>query len=168
MAIVTRLILPKIMRDLSIVWGHLRFLSSDTSSSCHTDILFALFESHQDILYYFWLFWRVSFPYFLSQTIYPLIRRKLLIRLILYPATLLNFFVRYRSIQVDVWGSVIYTVKKLIIHFFNIYSFNEFEHSLAVFRHIRRGHLITLQMAVSHNVVAGNCTQDLWKSSQCF
>jgi hypothetical protein len=36
-----------------------------------------------------------------------------------------------------------------------------------VFRHTRRGHQIPLQMAVSHHVVAGNWTQDLWKSSQC-
>jgi hypothetical protein len=28
-------------------------------------------------------------------------------------------------------------------------------------------HMISLQMAVSHHVVAGNWTQDLWKSSQC-
>jgi hypothetical protein len=31
----------------------------------------------------------------------------------------------------------------------------------------RRGHQIPLQMAVSHHVVAGNQTQDLWRSSQC-
>jgi hypothetical protein len=33
-----------------------------------------------------------------------------------------------------------------------------------VFTHSRRGY----QMVVSHHVVAGNWTQDLWKSSQCF
>ena len=31
----------------------------------------------------------------------------------------------------------------------------------------RRGHQIPLQMAVSHHVVAGNWTRDLWKESQC-
>jgi hypothetical protein len=35
---------------------------------------------------------------------------------------------------------------------------------VAVFRHTRRGHQITLQMVISHHVVAGNWTQDLWKS----
>jgi hypothetical protein len=33
--------------------------------------------------------------------------------------------------------------------------------------HTRRENLIPLQMAVSHHVVAGIWTQDLWKSSQC-
>ena len=37
------------------------------------------------------------------------------------------------------------------------------EYTVAVYR----GHWIPLQMAVSHHVVAGNWTQDLWKSNQC-
>jgi hypothetical protein len=37
----------------------------------------------------------------------------------------------------------------------------------AVFRDTRRRHQIPLQMAVSYHMVAGNWTQDLWKSSQC-
>ena len=41
------------------------------------------------------------------------------------------------------------------------------EHTVAVLRHDRRGHQIPLQIAVSHHVVAGNWTQDLWKNSQC-
>ena len=41
------------------------------------------------------------------------------------------------------------------------------EYTVAVFRHTRRGHRIPLQMAVSLHVVAGNCTQDLWKSRRC-
>jgi hypothetical protein len=41
------------------------------------------------------------------------------------------------------------------------------KHTVAVFRHSRRGCQISLQMAVSHHVVAGNWTQDLWESSQC-
>ena len=31
-----------------------------------------------------------------------------------------------------------------------------YEHTVAVFRHTRRGHQIPLQMVVSHHVVAGN------------
>jgi hypothetical protein len=41
------------------------------------------------------------------------------------------------------------------------------EYTVTVFRHIRRGHRIPLQMVVSHHVVAGIRTQDLWKSSWC-
>jgi hypothetical protein len=39
--------------------------------------------------------------------------------------------------------------------------------TLVVFRHSSRGHQISLRMVMSHHVVAGNWTQDLWKSSQC-
>jgi hypothetical protein len=42
------------------------------------------------------------------------------------------------------------------------------EYTVAVFRHTRRGQQISLQMVVSHHVVAGNWTQNLWKRSQCF
>jgi hypothetical protein len=42
-----------------------------------------------------------------------------------------------------------------------------YKYTVAVFRHTRRGHQISLQMVVSHHAVAGNQTQDLWKSSQC-
>jgi hypothetical protein len=38
--------------------------------------------------------------------------------------------------------------------FFNL--FNICEYTVAVFRHTRRGHQITLQVVVSHHVVAGN------------
>jgi hypothetical protein len=51
------------------------------------------------------------------------------------------------------------------LYFLKIYVY---EYTLAVFRHIRRARQITLYMIVSHHVVAGNWTQDLWKSSQCF
>jgi hypothetical protein len=37
--------------------------------------------------------------------------------------------------------------------------------TLGVFRHIRGGHQTTLWMVANHHVVAGNWTQDLWKSS---
>jgi hypothetical protein len=39
--------------------------------------------------------------------------------------------------------------------------------TLSLFRDTRRGHRIPLQLVVSHHVVVGNWTQDLWKSSQC-
>jgi hypothetical protein len=38
------------------------------------------------------------------------------------------------------------------------------EYIVAVFRYTRRKHQVPLQMVVSHYVVAGNWTQDLWKS----
>jgi hypothetical protein len=48
-----------------------------------------------------------------------------------------------------------------------IYLFYVCEYTVAVFRHARRGHQISLQIIVRHHVVAGNWTQDLQKSSQC-
>ena len=51
--------------------------------------------------------------------------------------------------------------------FLKIYLFYLYEYTVAVFRHTRKGCQISLQMVVSHHVVAGNWTQDLWKSSQC-
>jgi hypothetical protein len=47
-----------------------------------------------------------------------------------------------------------------------MYLFNVYEYTVAVFRHTRRGRQISLQMVVSHHVVTGNWTQDLWKSTQ--
>jgi hypothetical protein len=41
------------------------------------------------------------------------------------------------------------------------------KYTVADFRHPRGGHQISLWMVVSHDVVAGIWTQDLWKSSQC-
>jgi hypothetical protein len=57
--------------------------------------------------------------------------------------------------------------KPVFFFFIFIYLFYVYEYTVAVFRHTRRGHQIPLQMVVSHHVVPGNCTQDLWKSSQC-
>ena len=48
-----------------------------------------------------------------------------------------------------------------------IYLLVIYKYTVAVFRHPRRGHQTSLQLVVSHHVVAGNWTQDLWKSSQC-
>jgi hypothetical protein len=47
------------------------------------------------------------------------------------------------------------------------YLFIICKYTVAVFRHSRRGHQISLRMVVSHHVFAGIWTQDLWKSSQC-
>jgi hypothetical protein len=51
--------------------------------------------------------------------------------------------------------------------FFFIYLFTICKYTVAVFRHPRRGHQISLQRVVNHHVVAGIWTQDLWKSSRC-
>jgi hypothetical protein len=58
-----------------------------------------------------------------------------------------------------------YVCMYMCVCIYNIY--NVYEYTVAVFRHTRRGHRIPLQMVVSHHVVAGNWTQNLWKSSQC-
>ena len=39
---------------------------------------------------------------------------------------------------------------------------------LHIYLHARRGHQTSLQMVVSHHVVAGNWTQSLWKNSRCY
>jgi hypothetical protein len=49
---------------------------------------------------------------------------------------------------------------KLFIYF--MYVSYTVSYTVAVFRHTRRGHRIPLKMVVSHHVVAGNQTQDLW------
>jgi hypothetical protein len=49
----------------------------------------------------------------------------------------------------------------LFAFFFKIYLFYVYEYTVAIFRHTRGGHLIPLQMAVSHHVVAGNRTPSL-------
>ena len=58
------------------------------------------------------------------------------------------------------YNSPFYSFKKY-------YLFNVYEYIVAVFRNTRRGHQTPLQMVVSHHVVAGISTQDLWKSSWC-
>jgi hypothetical protein len=49
--------------------------------------------------------------------------------------------------------------------FYKIYLFIICKYTVAVFRHSRRGHQISLRMVVSHHVVAGIWTQDLQKNS---
>jgi hypothetical protein len=50
--------------------------------------------------------------------------------------------------------------------FLKIYLFIICKYTVAVFRHSRRGRQISLRMVVSHHVVAGIWTPDLWKSSR--
>jgi hypothetical protein len=50
--------------------------------------------------------------------------------------------------------------------FFKIYLFIICKYTVAVLRHSRRGSQISLRMVVSHHVVAGIWTPDLWKSSR--
>ena len=50
--------------------------------------------------------------------------------------------------------------------FLKIYLFIICKYTVAIFRHSRRGGQISLWMVVSHHVVAGIWTRDLWKSSQ--
>jgi hypothetical protein len=52
----------------------------------------------------------------------------------------------------------------LLLFFLKIYLLLYVSDTVAVFRHTRRGHQISLQMVVSHHVVAGIWTQDLRKS----
>jgi hypothetical protein len=47
-------------------------------------------------------------------------------------------------------------VPVLNVFVFKIYLFYLYEFTVAIFRHIRRGHQIPLQTVVSHHVVAGN------------
>jgi hypothetical protein len=54
----------------------------------------------------------------------------------------------------------------LSIFFFKDLFIITHKYTVAVFRHPRREHQISLQVVVSHHVVAGIWTQDLWKSSQ--
>ena len=54
----------------------------------------------------------------------------------------------------------------VFIFFIKLYLFIICKYTVAVFRHSRRGGQISLWMVVSHHVVAGIWTQDLWKSSQ--
>jgi hypothetical protein len=57
---------------------------------------------------------------------------------------------------------ITYLFTYLKIHVFIICKY-----TAAVFRCTRRMHQIPLQMVVSHHVIAGIWTQDLWKSNQC-
>jgi hypothetical protein len=58
-------------------------------------------------------------------------------------------------------------LQPVLFFFLKIYLFIICKYTVAVFRHTRRGHQISLRMVVSHHVVPGIWTQDLWKSSQC-
>jgi hypothetical protein len=58
-----------------------------------------------------------------------------------------------------------YKFYKFFFFFFFFYLFIIWKYIVAVFRHSRRGSQISLQMVVSHHVVAGIWTLDLRKSS---
>jgi hypothetical protein len=58
------------------------------------------------------------------------------------------------------------TIVLFYLFFKKIYLFIICKYTVAVFRHSRRGSQILLRMVVSHHVVAGIWTPDLWKSSQ--
>jgi hypothetical protein len=47
------------------------------------------------------------------------------------------------------------TLNLHFLFFFNVYLFIICKYTVAAFRHTRRGHQISLQMVVSHHVVAG-------------
>jgi hypothetical protein len=44
--------------------------------------------------------------------------------------------------------------------FLKIYLFYVYKYTVTVFGHTRRGHQLSLQMVVSHHVVAGNCNSE--------
>jgi hypothetical protein len=46
--------------------------------------------------------------------------------------------------------------------------FYVYEYTVNLLRNTRRGHHILLKMVVSHQVFAGNSTQDLLKTRQCY
>jgi hypothetical protein len=52
-------------------------------------------------------------------------------------------------------GQTDFTDSQIRLFFLNIYLFIICKYTVAVFRHSRRGHQISLQMVVSHHVVAG-------------
>jgi hypothetical protein len=56
--------------------------------------------------------------------------------------------------------------KHFFLLFLKIYLFIICKYIVAVLRHSRRGHQISLWMVVSHHVVAGTWTWDLWKNSR--
>jgi hypothetical protein len=70
--------------------------------------------------------------------------------------------------SIEFQDSQVYTEKLCLFFFFKIYLFILciWVHCRCRQAHTRREHCISLQMVVSHHVVAGNWTQDLWKSSQ--
>ena len=82
----------------------LKFLSytSFTSSSS--------LESNQGILYYLWLLWGCCLPSFFLSLFFLCVEKGHWFELILYPATSLKLFIRFRSSLVEFLGSLIYTI----------------------------------------------------------
>ena len=75
--------------------------------------------------------------------------------------------------QTCMWWTHIHSSKILMHIFFffffsfKIYLFITCKYTVAVFRHPRTGHQISLRMVVSHHVVAGIWTHDFQKGSRC-
>ena len=101
----------KSMEDLSIFWYILQFISSNTWSSCHTDLLFpwlVLLKIFYVISsYYKW--WCFS-DFFLSPFIICILEGYWFFESILYPATLLKVFISCRSYLVEFLRPLIYTI----------------------------------------------------------
>jgi len=57
------------------------------------------------------------------------------------------------AVEFTLLNHFIFIVKFLF--FFKTYLFIIYEYTVTVFRHTRRGHQMSLQMVVSHHVVAG-------------
>lgn len=72
----------------------------------HTSLSLAWWVS-QNIFYYFWLLWKILFPWFFSQSICYFYIWRLLIFVswpCIDPATLLKVFISCRSSQAKFWG----------------------------------------------------------------
>ena len=95
---------------LAILWDLLQFLSSETWSSCQRDLSLAWLESHQGILYYLWLLWRVSFPYlFLIVFILWLWEGCWFVWVNFVSSHFVEVFIMFRSSLVEFWRSLKYS-----------------------------------------------------------
>jgi hypothetical protein len=74
--------------------------------------------------------------------------------------------IKQNCIYLCVCVFAMYVEVQITYFFLKIYLFIICKYTVAVFRHTRRGHQISLRVVVSHHVVAGIWTSDLWKSSR--
>jgi hypothetical protein len=75
-------------------------------------------------------------------------------------------YLQSQTLSIDRKGWVKKVFLAFTIFFFKIYLFIICKYTVAVFRHSRRGSQVSLQMVVSHHVVAGIWTLDLRKNSR--
>jgi hypothetical protein len=54
------------------------------------------------------------------------------------------------------WGIAVKQLTMIVFFLLFMYLFYIYKYTVANFRHTRRGHWISLQMVVSHQVVSGN------------